>query len=74
MAFDPTAVRYGSDTLAGMIENTLAASFEEISGIIEKVNDELRKKVKAEKRVHEITKQLMTLQTELDEAMKSLNN
>jgi ABC-type transport system involved in cytochrome bd biosynthesis fused ATPase/permease subunit len=74
MAFDLTAVRYGSDTLAGMIENTLAASFEEISAIIEKVNNELRKKVEAEKKVNEITRRMKALQTELDEAMKILNN
>lgn len=74
MAFGLEAVQFGSETLAGMLQNTLAVSFEEISAIIEKVNDELRKKDEAEKRVNEITKQMKTLQTELDEAMKILNN
>ena len=74
MAFDLTAVQFGSDTLAGMLQNTLAASFEEIAAIIENVNDELRKKEEAEKRIEKITKHMKALQNELDEAMKILNN
>lgn len=74
MAFDLTAVQFGSDTLAGMLQNTLAVSFEELSIIIEKVNDELRKKVEAEKRMREITTQMIALQAEYDKAMKILNN